>query len=99
METCRGTSQMVSPVIHATHVQAQAAAQSSGGRQPAPAPKPQPTAAPQPPVTDTVQISAAAQALREVTETQVQTAKEARSGDMQAVRLLAKETAARHITK
>ena len=91
---------MVNPVSPTTQVQAQAAAQSSGGRQPAPAPKPpQPLAAPQSPVTDTVQISAAAQALQEVTETQVQTAKEARSGDLQAVRLLAKETAAHHITK
>jgi hypothetical protein len=46
-----------------------------------------------------VQISAAAQALQEVTETQVQTAKEAKSGDVQAVRLLAKETAAHQIRK
>jgi hypothetical protein len=53
----------------------------------------------QPPAADTVQISTAAQALQEATETQVQTAKEARSGDVQAVRLLAKETAAHHITK
>src|ERR1035437_3804480 len=95
-----GISPMVNPVSPTTQVQAQAATQSSGGRQPAPAPKPpQPLAAPQSPVTDTVQISAAAQALQEVTETQVQTAKEARSGDLQAVRLLAKETAAHHITK
>ena len=43
---------------------------------------------------DTVHIPNAAQsALREATETQVQTAKEARGGDRQAQRLLAKETA------
>jgi hypothetical protein len=90
---------MVSPVSHTTQAQAEAAAQSSEARQPAPAPKPpQPAAAPQS-LTDTVQISAAAQALQEVTETQVQTAREARSGDVQAVRLPAKETAAQQITK
>jgi hypothetical protein len=45
---------------------------------------------------DTVHIPNAAQsALREATETQVQTAKEARGGDRQAQRLLAKETAAK----
>jgi hypothetical protein len=44
---------------------------------------------------DTVQISTAAQsALQEIIETPVQTATEARSGDIQAQRLLAKETAA-----
>jgi hypothetical protein len=43
---------------------------------------------------DTVAISSAAQsALHEATETTVQTAKEARAGDRQAVRLLAKEEA------
>ncbi len=43
---------------------------------------------------DTVQISSAAQsALQEATETAAQTAKEARAGDHQAVRLLAKEQA------
>jgi hypothetical protein len=49
--------------------------------------------------TDTVQISSAASAalaaLKEATETPVQTAKEAQSGDRQAQRLLAKETAAK----
>jgi hypothetical protein len=49
---------------------------------------------PQPAATDTVQISSAAKkALQEATETPEQTAKEARSGDLQAKRLLAKETA------
>jgi hypothetical protein len=44
---------------------------------------------------DTVQITSAAQAaLQEVIETPVQTASEARGGDHQAQRLLAKETAA-----
>jgi hypothetical protein len=44
---------------------------------------------------DTVQISAAAQtALQEVLEVPAQTAKEARNGDHQAQRLLARETAA-----
>jgi hypothetical protein len=49
---------------------------------------------PQPAATDTVQISSAARkALQEATETHEQTAKEARSGDIQAKRLLAKEVA------
>jgi hypothetical protein len=49
---------------------------------------------PQPTATDTVQISSAAKAsLQEATETTVQTAKEARSGDLQAQRLQAREAA------
>ena len=45
---------------------------------------------------DTVQISSAAKAaLQEALETRAQTANEARSGDHQAQRLLAKEAAAR----
>jgi hypothetical protein len=45
--------------------------------------------------TDTVQISSAAQtALQEVLEVPAQTAKEARGGDHQAQRLLAREAAA-----
>jgi len=44
---------------------------------------------------DTVQLSSAAQAaLKELTETPAQTAQEAGGGDLQAQRLLAKETAA-----
>jgi hypothetical protein len=44
---------------------------------------------------DSVQISSVAkQALQEATETQAQTAQEARGGDLQAKRLLAKEEAA-----
>jgi hypothetical protein len=50
-------------------------------------------AAVQPLSTDTVQISAAAQALREATENPAQTAREAAGGDQQARRLLAKEAA------
>ena len=46
--------------------------------------------------TDTVQISSAAKAaLQEALETPAQTATEARSGDHQAQRLLAKEAAAK----
>jgi hypothetical protein len=57
-----------------------------------------------PPATaDTVHLSSAAQAtlspaqaaLQEATETQAQTGQEARNGDRQAGRLLAKETAAK----
>jgi len=52
-------------------------------------------AAPKAQPKDTVQISSAAkQALQEATETSVQTAKEAQSGDLQAKKLLAKEAAA-----
>ena len=48
------------------------------------------------PIHDTVKISNAAQsALQEAVETSVQTAQEARGGDRQAQRLLAKEAAAR----
>ena len=62
---------------------------------------------PQPTATDTVHISSAAQALqaglqaavREATETSDQTAKEARSGDPQAQRILAREAAAGEETK
>ena len=93
METIRGHSQMASPVSSATHVQAQTAVQPSAARQPAPAPKAQPA------VTDTVKISAAAQALQEATETSVQTTREASSGDVQAKALLARQAAAHAITK
>lgn len=58
--------------------------------------KPKPAAQAQ----DTVQISSAAQAaLQEATETAAQTAKEARSGDRQAQKLLAKEAAAAKAAK
>jgi hypothetical protein len=65
---------------------------------PTPAPQAAPTtqapAKPQTPApTDTVQISAAAQALKEAIENPAQTAREAASGDLVAKRLLAKEAA------
>jgi len=47
----------------------------------------------QPAPVDTVQISAAAQALKEAIENPAQTAREAAGGDIQAKRLLAKEAA------
>lgn len=48
---------------------------------------------------DTVSISNAAQAaLQEATETSAQTAKEAKSGDIQAKKLLAKQVAAKTAT-
>jgi hypothetical protein len=51
---------------------------------------------PQPAATDTVTISSVNKAaLQELTETSVQTAMEARSGDVQAKRLLAREAAAK----
>jgi hypothetical protein len=50
------------------------------------------------PIQDTVKISSAAQtALQEAVETSVQTAHEARGGDRQAQRLLAKEAAAKKV--
>jgi hypothetical protein len=52
-----------------------------------PASQPAPTAA------YTVQISAAAQALQEMTESSTQTTKEANAGDLQAKHLLAREAA------
>ena len=48
---------------------------------------------------DTVQLSNTAKIVQEATETQAQTAKEARSGDLQAKALLAREAAARAGTK
>lgn len=73
--------------------QAQAAAPPPAARQTAPAAKQQP-AVQQHVSTDTVKISAAAQALQEATESSAQTAKEASSGDVQARSLLAREAAA-----
>jgi hypothetical protein len=53
---------------------------------------------PQPTITDTVQISSAAQAvLQEANETAAQTDQEARHGDMQAQRLLARKAALRKV--
>ena len=82
---------MAISVSNATQVQA--AAQPPAARQTAPAAKQQP-AVQQRVSTDTVKISAAAQALQEATESSAQTAKEASSGDVQARGLLAREAAA-----
>jgi hypothetical protein len=63
----------------------------SGAKESAPA-KTKPAA------TDTVTISSQAKlAAQEATETAAQTAKEARSGDLQAKKLLAKQTAAEEL--
>jgi hypothetical protein len=78
---------MISPVSNATHAQPVAQA-APATQQPAPS-KPQPA----PP--DTVQISAAALAVKEAIENPAQTAHEAASGDQVAKRLLAKEAADR----
>jgi len=48
---------------------------------------------------DTVRLSSAAQALQEATETQAQTAREARGGDVQATRLLAREASAAKVLR
>ncbi len=91
----------LSPVAGAQHIQS-AAVGTSASKQPA-ASKTQPDAEPQ----DTVQLSSTAQAqlsaikaaAQEAVETPAQTAKEAQSGDLQAQRLLAKETAAAKAAK
>jgi hypothetical protein len=81
---------MSDPISGAT--QSQPPAQIRSAPQESPKPQAPPAAVP----TDTVHLSSAAQAaLQEATETQAQTAKEARGGDGQAVRLLARETAAK----
>ncbi len=63
--------------------------------------KPAPSASPSATNTDSVQLSKAAQAalavLAEATETPTQTAKEAGHGDLQAQRLLARETATKSV--
>jgi hypothetical protein len=76
---------MLNPITHAT--QAHPADQAATARQPAPQSKPQ--SAPQ----DTVKLSAAASLRQELTETSVQTAREASHGDIQAKNLLAREAA------
>jgi pyruvate/2-oxoglutarate dehydrogenase complex dihydrolipoamide acyltransferase (E2) component len=84
---------MVSPVGNQSQLQPIQA-------QPAAA-KPAPTAAsaapahPQAAPTDTVRLSSAAKLAQEAAETPAQTAKEAAGGDVQAKRLLAKESANR----
>jgi hypothetical protein len=76
---------MINSVSSATH--AQPVAQTKA------APQQPAIAKPQPALRDTVQISAAALALKEAIENPAQTAKEAAGGDAQARRLLAREAA------
>jgi hypothetical protein len=76
---------MLTPITHAT--QAQAADQPTSARQPSPQAKPQPVPA------DTVNLSAAVALRQELTETSVQTAREASHGDIQAKNLLTREAA------
>jgi hypothetical protein len=78
---------MISSVNNATH--AHTDIQPAAARQSAAPSKPQPAA------TDTVQLSTAKAVLQETLETPTQTAREARSGDPQARRLLAREAAAK----
>jgi hypothetical protein len=81
---------MTAPVTGAAQSQPVEPATSPAAQKP-PQTKPQPTPTP----TDTVSISNAAKAaLKEAMETPTQTAQEARGGDHQAQRLLAKEEAA-----
>ena len=78
---------MISSISNVVHAQPQPPGQSA--RQNAPQPKPQPA------VTDTVHLSGAKAIVQETLETSVQTAQEARGGDVQAMRLLAKAAAAK----
>jgi hypothetical protein len=82
---------MVSAISSATQTQPVARSTETSTQKPT---RPQPKAAA---ATDSVQLSAAAQAalaaLLEATETPAQTAQEAGQGDLQAQRLLAKESA------
>ena len=88
---------MVSAISHATQPQPVDKTTAAAPKKPAPA-KPAPA-----PKTDSVQLSQTAQAalaaMQEATETPAQTAKEANQGDMQAQRLLAKEAAAKPVSK
>jgi len=77
---------MIRSVSNATHAQVAAQPQATAAKQPV-------QTKPQPASTDTVQISVAAQALKEAIENPVQTAREAARGDLQAKRLLAREAA------
>jgi hypothetical protein len=78
---------MVSPIAHSTQAPT-AAAPSAATVQPAPQAKGRPAQA-----ADKVTLSAAASLRQELTETSVQTAKEAGHGDIQARNLLAREAA------
>jgi hypothetical protein len=85
-------SRMTISVSSATQVQTPVEVQPASARQPVSAPKPPAATVPQ--AAATVNISAAAQSLQEVTETPAQTTREAGAGDLQARRLLAREAAA-----
>jgi hypothetical protein len=88
---------MVSAISNTTPAQPVARSTETSTQKPA---RPQPKAAAG---TDSVQLSAAAQAaldaLLEATETSAQTAKEAGQGDLQAQRLLARESAGNSVAK
>jgi hypothetical protein len=72
-------------------IQSKPAAQKASSQAALPTPAPAPTSA-----KDTVQVSGAAKALlQESQETSAQTAREANSGDQQAIRLQAKRAAAK----
>ena len=91
----------ISPTTHNVQVQPQQAAQvdpkdNRATPQPVTVNQKATQTTPQPHVADTVRISGVAKkASEELTETPAQTATEARSGDMQAQRLMAREAAAR----
>jgi len=88
---------MIHPVSNASLTQSVAPSTGTSAQKPAPS-KPQSA-----PGGDSVQLSQATQAavaaLKEIQETAAQTANEAGHGDHQAQRLLAKETAAKSVTK
>jgi hypothetical protein len=85
------SSLMPSSIASVTHAQPAAPVQATPAATKSNQPKSQPAKTP----TDTVQLSAAAQAqaaaIKELSETRVQTDQEANGGDLQAQRLLAKE--------
>ena len=88
---------MVSAISNVTHAQPAAQPTRTSAQKPTQS-APQSAA-----ITDSVQLSQAAQAmvaaLQEATETSFQTAQEARHGDHQAQKLLAKEAAAKSVAK
>ena len=86
---------MISPISNSPSAELAAAPVAKAA---APQPSAQVTqpAASKPSPNDTVQVSSAAKALlQESQETSAQTTREARSGDQQAIRLLAKRAAAK----
>jgi hypothetical protein len=90
---------MLSAISNVVHSQTVAPTDSSPQKQAQPKSQSSTTSS----STDTVQLSIAAQAalaaIKEAQETPAQTAKEARGGDLQARRLLARETAAKAVAK